>query len=63
MDMPTVQNVLTDSEKNIRYEVYAYRALTEEELIFAVRSFLGSTKRKPKQGSCVEIHTVIGLRD
>jgi hypothetical protein len=63
MEMPSVQNVLNDSQRGVRYEVYAYRALTIEELVFAVRSFLAQAKRKPKRGTCVEIHTVIGARD
>ena len=63
MEAPNVMNVLTDTTKDIRYEVIAYRALTEEELYMAVRVALGQMKRKPKKNSTCQIVTVIGARD
>ncbi len=63
MELPNIKNVLRDNSKNIRYEVFAYRALTKEELVLAVRQFNSSSKKKPKKNSCVQITTLIGLRD
>ena len=38
MQMPHVLNVLEDGSRKIRYEVMAYRSLSREELIVAVRT-------------------------
>lgn len=64
-DLPAVKNVLVDEENDVRYEVLAYRALSEEELLFAVRYSLasGRPKRKPKCGSVVRLVTLIGHGD
>jgi hypothetical protein len=60
MEAPNVKSVLLDRGRNVRYEVFAYRVLTEEELVMTIRLFLSSQKRKPKRNSQVEIHTIIG---
>jgi hypothetical protein len=61
MDQPTVINTLIDNEKNITYEVFAYRKLTREELVLAVRHFYAQ-KKKPrvKPGQTIKIITIIG---
>lgn len=63
MEGPNVLSVLTDQTRNVRYEVQAYRALTEQELVFAVRYYLSHCKRKPKKGSVVRIVSIIGAND
>ena len=63
MESPNFKTVLTDTSKNIRYEVFAYRALDRDELLFYVRNFLSMQKRKPKKNTTVQILTVIGARD
>lgn len=61
MDMPHVCNVLHDQSKNIRYELMAYRKLSDAELVGYVRYYLAHAKRKPKKNSCVRIVTIIGF--
>jgi hypothetical protein len=63
MEMPNVVSVAMDSIKNIRYEVYAYRELDAQELRQTVFTYLQMAKRKPKRNTCIQIHTVIGVRD
>jgi hypothetical protein len=60
MEAPEIKSVLLDRDRNVRYEVYAYRILNEDELVMTVRLFLSSQKRKPKRNSQVEIYTIIG---
>jgi hypothetical protein len=61
MQMPNVRNVLRDPTKQINYEVMAYRALSEQELLMAVRVYLSNTKKskRPKPGQTVTIYSVI----
>lgn len=61
--MPTVCNVLHDSTKNIRYELMAYRTLSEAELVQHVRYYITHAKKKPKKNSRVRIITIIGFND
>lgn len=63
MEMPNVCNVFRDEAKNTTYKVYAYRTLSREELVFAVRSFIGSMKGKPKKNTVYDIISIIGARD
>jgi hypothetical protein len=60
MDPPKVNNQAYDSERDITYEVYAYRKLSEQELIHAVAVFVRSQKGKPKRGTRYQIMTMIG---
>lgn len=64
MKQPSVLNALVDKEKNITYEVVAYRKLTREELILAVRHFY-SQKKKPKvkPGQKIRIISIIGFNE
>ena len=63
MEAPNVLNVLTDPQKNIRYEVMAYRALSEQELLQAVRIAVSMMKKKPKKNTKYTFITVIGHND
>lgn len=60
MQMPNVATTGKDSANNITYHVMAYRSLSPQELQFCVRQYRAQTKKKPKRGSVVTIHTVIG---
>jgi hypothetical protein len=63
MTIPTVSNLAFDKEKNIEYDVVAFRKLTEAELIQAVRTGISLMKKKPKKNSRYKFITVIGHRD
>lgn len=59
---PTVQTTLNDQANKVKYHVMAYRALNKDELIFAVRTYLGTKgRKKPKPGTEITIITIIGL--
>jgi hypothetical protein len=60
---PNVLSVAVDGERGIRYEVQAYRTLTQEELLLAVRYYLSHSRKKPKKGSVVRIVSIIGVND
>lgn len=64
MQMPNVISKIVDQEKNITYEVVAYRQLNREELILSVRHFWAQKKKpKVKPGSTVQIISVIGCNE
>jgi hypothetical protein len=63
MELPTIQNILRDNENKIIYHVMAYRSLTREELLLAVRNYLASSKKKPKKGSTITIISIIGASE
>ena len=62
METPNVISTIVDKEKNIRFDIIAYRKLTRTEMIQAVSEFY-SQKKKPKKlksGSIIKIVTIIG---
>lgn len=59
MENPSVINTLRDNDKNVTYNVYAYRALTRDELLHAVAAYLRG-RRQPRNAT-VEIRTTIGM--
>lgn len=63
METPNILNVLNDPNKNIRYEVVAYRTLSSDELVSAVRVALSMMKKKPKRNSTYRFFSVIGHGD
>lgn len=63
MERPRIEHEIRDPERNITYIVVAYRTLTQQEVVFAVRAFLTRTRRKPKKNSRIEILTVFGATD
>lgn len=63
MELPNIRTVLMDTAKKIRYEVVAFRALTQAELVGAVRYFLSTQRKKPTRNSCVQIVTIIGWNE
>lgn len=54
--MPNVDNLIHDPDRNVRYNVKAYRKLTMREAMFAI----SQQKRRPKKNSRVLIVTTIG---
>lgn len=64
MELPTIRNVLVDQGRGVRFEVLAYRRLSEGELLRAVSVFLSQRKKpKLKRGMLVQIISTIGIRD
>ncbi|MCH8151410.1 MAG: hypothetical protein IH830_03440 [Planctomycetes bacterium] len=64
MQLPDVANVAMDRERNIRFVVTAYRRLSRQELLAAVRTFFSMKGApRPKPNSTYEIITVIGARE
>lgn len=63
MEMPPLQATIRDPTQGLTYEVCAYRAITRDEAVTAIRLYLASQKRKPKRGSVVRIITTIGTND
>jgi hypothetical protein len=61
IDPPNVMNVYTDTGRNVRYEVFAYRALTADELRIAVACYLSERRGPPRKGFVVKILTIIGF--
>lgn len=59
--MPNVRNSLHDRNSEVTYHVMAFRQISRQELLFAVRAYLGSKgKKKPMKGEEITIITLIG---
>jgi hypothetical protein len=64
MEQPNIISTLVDQQKKITYEIVAYRKLTKEELILAVRHFYAQKKKpKVKPGQKITIISIIGYND
>jgi len=64
MQMPNVSNVAKDDERNITFNVLAYRKLSESELLRAIRYFRSTKQgRKLKKNTTYTILSTIGARD
>ncbi len=61
MEVPSVKTTYKDTENGITYEVMAYRKLTEEETVLAIRNTLSLLKKskRPKRGQTLTILTVL----
>jgi hypothetical protein len=61
MKPPDIVSTIVDQERNITYQVAAYRTLTRSELVMAVRHFWSQRKKpKVKLGGTVKIISIIG---
>jgi hypothetical protein len=61
MQLPPVKNAIRDEENKVTYEVLAYRELSYEELVMAIRVYNGQKRSKKKDRNCtVQIITMIG---
>jgi len=64
MESPTIKTTATDRDRNIRYEVLAYRTLTEAEMIMTIRMLWGQKKgKRPKPNSTITVMSIIGAQD
>jgi len=64
MQFPNVSNLAKDEERNITFNVMAYRKLTESELVMAIRVFRSTKQgRKLKKNTTYTIISVIGCND
>jgi len=61
MKIPDIKNVYIDKQKNITYEVMAYRKLDPDEAVRVIRLFLKQLPRRgrPKPNSRVTVLSVI----
>lgn len=60
MQMPSVETTRIDRKRNVIYKLLAYRALTNDEALFLIRSYLAKCRRQPKPKTTVTITTIIG---
>ena len=62
MEMPNVENVLSDPSNKVTYRVLAYRALSRQELLQAVALHIRQARgKKPKPGSTITIVSIAGF--
>lgn len=51
MELPPIRTTLNDPKRGVKYHLYAYREVTRDELIMAVRMFNANRgNKKPKKG-------------
>lgn len=62
MQFPDQKTVVVDSDRNVRYEVLAYRKLTQHEAVGYVRFYMANTpkRKRLKKNSVVQLMTTIG---
>lgn len=64
MEMPKVSNVAKDEQRNITFNIMAYRQLSEAEVLRAVRYFRSTKEgRKIKKNMTYTIISTVGARD
>jgi len=64
VEQPRVSNPVRDEEKDVTYNVIAYRKLSREETILAIRHYHAQKNtKKPKKGITVTILTIIGYNE
>jgi hypothetical protein len=64
MEQPSVSNPIRDEKNGITYNVVAYRKLSREEIVLAIKHYRASKKtKKSKKGTTVTIVTIIGYND
>jgi len=66
MEPPNVVSSMMDEQKNVRYDIYAYRELSREEMVRAIQAYLtsnsGGKARLRERNKRIQIVTVIGAR-
>lgn len=62
MNLPNVKSSILDAPNKVRYDIYAYRSLTEAEMNTTVHMHLASLpkRKRPKKNSVIKIVTSIG---
>lgn len=63
MEFPKVPNMMRDPKTNITYNVLAYRELSREEVVQAIRVFNSTQKKRPKRNCQIDIISSIGIND
>lgn len=63
MLQPNTDNLFKDLESNVTYNVKAYRKLSRQEMIAAIRGYHAQKKPKLTKGSTITIHTILGHAD
>lgn len=65
MEAPNIKSTLNDKKNAVTYHVLAYRKLSAEEILNAVRAFKRTKqgKKRAKKGSVITIMTIIGYND
>jgi hypothetical protein len=66
MENPSVVSSMVDEENQVRYDIYAYRELTREEMVQTIRTYHSSLSRgrarKRVKNTRIQIVTVIGAQ-
>ena len=65
MELPSVKTAFVDAKMGTTYEIVAYRSISEQEAVVAVEAYLTQHKgrMKPKRGSRIKFHSMIGEDD
>lgn len=59
MSMPHVDKFAFDRTRRVKYNVKAYRKLSNREILLMIRMYLARERRRPKRNSTVMLVTVI----
>ena len=59
MRAPKYKTFVDDDVLGVRFIILAHRPLTKREAMMHVRLTVAASKRKPKRGTEITIHTVI----
>jgi hypothetical protein len=62
MELPSIPHVIRDPDRKVEYVVLAYRNLTREEVLQAIRAFNRGKRAAPKD-SRITITTTIGANE
>jgi hypothetical protein len=64
MQLPNVDNFIKDSQQGVTYNICAYRKLSQDEMMRAMRIFIQQQEgRRPARGAVVKIFSLAGLDD
>lgn len=64
MEQPHISNSIRNKEKDVTYNVIAYRKLSRDEVVNAIRHYHSQkNSKKLKKGTTVTIVTTIGHSD
>ena len=64
IQQPNIKNTIKDDKKDVTYHIMAYRILSKDEMVEAVKMVLSQKAAKTvKKGQVVTIITIIGAND
>ena len=56
IEMPSVRNILREQNRKVRYEVFAYRTMTEAELREFLWAYFSQPRvKKPRRDTVIQI--------